>query len=168
MLVASRIWRYRFSLLEAGCRPQTAIVAIKGVFLALGIMACFLLLPDRYIERCCTHRGKGLIILGSMPPLCLSRFSFLKDSEEEIQPLTWTLVLETAGCSIHNIASDSRVLCIWSVALIRRSTQIFPDYLDHREWNLYVNIGFYSKSTNTIPVTISLTFRNNRIDYDCD
>jgi hypothetical protein len=40
----------------------------------------------------------------------------------------------------------------------------FPNCVDH----FYINSGFCSKSTNSIPVTVSLTFRNNRIDLKCE
>jgi hypothetical protein len=41
-------------------------------------------------------------------------------------------------------------------------------YVCHREWNVDVNILFYSKQTNTIPITIRLTFRDNRIGFESD
>jgi hypothetical protein len=71
------------------------------------------------------------------------------------------LDLELAGCSAHSAVhpvSGSE----------QRELPTFQNYVHHREWNLYVNIGLYSKSTNSIPVTISPTFRNNRINLECE
>jgi hypothetical protein len=101
------------------------------------------------------------------------------------------LDLETAGCSVLSIASDSlRAVHPVSGSHLKehltfpnyvahrewmhlvngshlKQQLTFPNYVAHRDWNFYVNIVLYSKSTISIPLRSSLTFRNNRMDLEC-
>lgn len=70
---------------------------------------------------------------------------------------------EAAGHLERSIASDSGMLCIWPVALIRRSTQLFQITMITMNEFFFVNVLLFL-NTNTIPVMISLTFHDNRIN----
>jgi hypothetical protein len=44
----------------------------------------------------------------------------------------------------------------------------FPNYADHREWNILCRKWSYSKPINEILTTTSLKFHNNLMDLECE
>jgi hypothetical protein len=91
---------------------------IKDILLALGYMAYFLFLPCRHLEGCRAHRGKGLY----NPRVHATPFVLEEESEEGTWMFDLDVGLGNSGCSVHSTASDSRVLCVWPVTPLRRST----------------------------------------------
>jgi hypothetical protein len=78
-----------------------------------------------------------------------------------------------AGLGNSRVFSTQHYLGPWGRVLLVSGSDpkehlTFTNYDHHREWNFNLNNSIDSKSTNSIPVTSSLTFRNNGTGVRCE
>jgi hypothetical protein len=152
------------SVLFIRSRLRAINSSTKGVYLALGFMACFRVLPDCRLEGCCAPRSEG----NNNPPLhatpCPSRFVFREiprgNNNESLGFWTWK---QTSDEHQYCFRPSCAVRLVSGSGLKEHAT--FPNYVDHRERNVRKHfnqsIQFQSQLARRFVITASTRSVNN-------